>query len=257
MNVLYEKIGKVGLVTLNRPEKMNALTFKMLEEFPGIFASIRRDPQIHVVVITGAGDQAFCAGQDLEDLKAFIDAGKNSFRDNYWSATGFESILTDDTFSKPVISAINGHCIGYGLTIALSSDVRIASDQAKFGYPEVKMGTPTVIGAIKLPRIAALGPAMELLLVGDLIESDEAYRLGLISRIVKQDLVLETAMAMAEKMARNDLVALMATKEIAMTGLGQPFREAWRKGEAMRALSFNFKKLKTTLELYLTSGHKK
>ena len=250
-DILYEKNGQTGMVTINRPDQGNAIKTTMLHQLTEIFGEARRDPDVHVLVITGSGTKAFSVGQDLQEMLAILEVGENTFKDTFWDATGFDSIMTDDTFNKPVISAINGHCIGYGLTLALSSDIRIASDQARFGYPEVKIGTPTVIGAIRLPRIAALGPAMELLLTGDLVPADEAYRLGLINRLLEPDQVLESAMELAERLSRYDQVALRATKEIAVSGLGKGFHDAWRRGEAIRALSIDFKKLYDDVQAYI------
>ncbi len=251
MDITFEKQGRIGLVTINRPDKMNAITFQMVDDLKAMFGQIRKDMDIHVVVITGAGEKAFCVGQDLNEFRSFLEAENNVLKKSFWDTTSYDSILTDDTFNKPVIAAINGHCLGYGLTLALSSDLRISSDQSTFGFPEVKIGIPTVIGAIKIPRTIALGPAMELLLTGDAINAQEAYRMNLINRVVEPSNVMKTAMELADKIARHNPVAVKATKEIAIRGLGLPFSEIWRMGESFRVLSFDFDEVKARFNEYL------
>ena len=251
MDITYEKTGSIGLVTLNRPKQMNAMTFQMLKDLKIIFKEIREDSDIAVAVVTGSGDKAFSVGQDLNELNELLSKNDDSLEKAYWDATGYNSILTDDTFNKPVIAALNGHSVGYGLTLALACDIRISSDRARFGFPEVTIGAPTVIGSIKLPRVIALGPAMEILLTGETIDAKEAFRLALVNKIVPPDQVKETAMKLAEKIAKNNHVALKATKELAIRGLSSNFADVLRLGESFRVLSIDREDIQKRLDIFL------
>ena len=249
--VQYEKRDHVALIILNRPEKRNAWTFRMQDLLQEIWADFRDDPDIWVGVVTGAGESAFCAGQDIQELSDLLK--KDAFRlgEGFWSLTGRNSLMTDEKIYKPVIAAINGHCLGIGLTLAMSCDIRLASSKATFGFPEVKIGVPTVMGALKMPRLIAMGAALELLLVGDPIGAEEAKSWGLINRIYEPGSVKDEAMKLAQRMCRNGPLAMNVTKEIAIRGHQLPFDDAWRLGEALRRLAMDSMDFREGLQAFL------
>jgi E-phenylitaconyl-CoA hydratase len=185
-----------------------------------------------VAILSGAGDRAFSAGADLKEMREAREAGED-----FWvppQARG--SIEPELRVYKPVIAAINGHCLGGGLTLALSCDIRIASNNATFGYLEILRGIPTTNGALRLPRAVPLGIALELLLTGDRIDAQEAYRVGLVNRLAPLAELIPTAEAIANKIMDNAPLAVRVTKELAIKGLAMSYEEGLRLGEAMRQI---------------------
>ena len=176
--VLYELDGHVATITYNRPDVLNAIDGTMRAGLNAAFARFRDDEEAWVAIVTGAG-RAFCAGADMRSGGAI-----GEFAGTFWEKPTTNSFESGWEIFKPVIAAVNGYCLGYGLTLVTWCDFVIASEDAQFGFPEVKIGTPTIVGAIRLPERIGWQPAMELLLTGDRIDAQRAKEIGLAGWIV-------------------------------------------------------------------------
>ncbi len=207
--LIYEKKDNIGVVTVNRPDKLNALSNELTEELQHILDEIEKDVDLRVVVITGAGDKAFVAGADINELVE-RDALKGRDVSRFRQAL-FARI---ENLPVPVIAAVNGYALGGGLELALACNIRIASEKAQFGAPEVKLGIiPGDGGTQRLPRLVGLGRAMELVLTGDFIDAQEAHRIGLVNRVVSPDELMESVMTLAKKIASRPPLAVKYAKE--------------------------------------------
>jgi E-phenylitaconyl-CoA hydratase len=226
MAIIFERNGPVATITLNRPEKMNALDPATYEEITQAFADIERDRDILVGIITGAGNRAFTAGADLKLMHTGDESGGGGGGEwAPWRPDRWDFGLTT---SKPLIAAVNGYALAGGLELALICDIRIASPNAIFGTPEVKWNLLHGFGAYRLPRIISLSHAMEMLLTGEFIDAETALRIGLISRIVPTDELMPEAERVAGRIAANGPMAVRMTKELVLNGLtatpGEHFR---------------------------------
>jgi E-phenylitaconyl-CoA hydratase len=240
MAVRYEPDGRIALITLDRPEALNTFDRAMHLELHDAWMAFRDDPELVVAIVTGAGERAFSAGADVRTWGAPQGStrahphgpGRHLWETRYdWDLQGGLDVW------KPTIAAINGYCIGEGLTLALACDFRIASERATFQFPEVQIGVPTIAGAIRAPRVIGLGAALELLLVGDRVDAARAYDMGLANKVVAHDDLMPEARRWAERLARNAPQAMAATKEMAVRSQAMPFTEALRMGEAFRKLA--------------------
>ncbi|MHA3795389.1 enoyl-CoA hydratase-related protein [Sphingomonas sp. YL-JM2C] len=209
--ILYEKSGGIAQITLNRPEKMNAMIPSMTDRLEELSVEIQQDDEVGVLIVTGAGDQAFCAGGDLADSVPLV------------AEKGLAAVLKEPRrrffaeVTKPIVAAINGICVAGGLELVLGADIRIAADSAVFGVPEVKWGLfPAGGGSVRLPRQIPWVRAMELLLIGGTMTAQEALAAGLLNRVVPQAEVMATARTFAEKIVRNGPVAARKIKESAL-----------------------------------------
>jgi len=215
--VLRERIGAVEVLTLNRPDKRNALNTPLREELVRALDALAEDSTVRAIVITGAGEKAFVAGADITEF-----AG----RDVAEQVAAMQGRRVYDVVAAvecPVIAAINGVCLGGGLELALACDIRIASSGARFGQPEVNLGLIPGGGATqRLPRVIGLGAALRLLLTGDLVDAAEALRVGLVEEITDPAGCLPRAIAVAERIALNSPVAVAAAKRAAAAALGLP-----------------------------------
>jgi enoyl-CoA hydratase/carnithine racemase len=212
--VLLEVRNRVAYVTLNRPEKLNAVNNEMIADLFETFDEVNQNPDIWVVLLTGAG-RAFCTGHDLV-------MGRQERADGDKPPRGD----TDDLYVylsrtwKPIVAAINGYCLAQGGGLALLSDIRIASDTAQFGWPQVRRGIASISGPTILSHYVPLGSALKFLFTGELCDAQEAYRIGLVQEVVPLDKVLERADAVARGIAENSApLAVRAIKEAAITGL--------------------------------------
>lgn len=221
MKILYEKRDKVGWVTLNRPEVLNALDDEALEELSAVWERANKDDDVWVLVVTGAGDRAFCTGRDLRATMTVTEPYASSlFRDDPLS--GLSSIPV----SKPVIAAINGYAIGGGLELALACDLRICSENAAFGFREVRVGSvPGAGGTQRLTRFIPHAIAMKMILTGELISAQEAYRIGLVSDVVPVGQVAEAAERLARLICQNAPLAVRAAKLAAMKSHSLPLEQ--------------------------------
>ena len=232
--VLLEQRGRIALVTMNRPEKRNALDGQMRCAFLGVMDRIRRDTNTRAVVITGAGDKAFIAGADISEFEG------RSPVDQYRVMrlpTVFDAI---ERCPKPVIAAVNGFCLGGGMELALACDIRLGSSNAKFGQPEVNLGIiPGGGGTQRLPRIIGLGHALRLILTGEMIAAEEALRLGLVAEVTPPEGLLDRAVAIGELIASKSPVAVAAAKEATRAAMSLPLDEGLRLETALFQLCFS------------------
>jgi len=206
---MYEKKENTGLLTINRPEKMNALSQELTAELSLLLDEIENDAELRVIVITGAGDKAFMAGADINEL-VDRDArlGRRVSRERQEIFSRIENLHV------PVIAAVNGYALGAGLELALACSIRICSEKAQFGAPEVKLGIiPGDGGTQRLPRLIGLGRAMEMIITGDFIDAQEAYRIGLVNKVFPLDKLMEKAMELAQKIALRPPLAVRYAKE--------------------------------------------
>lgn len=216
--VLVEKRSHTLVVTLNRPEKRNAVNFEMAEELEKIWNNFEKDEELRVGIITGAGDN-FCSGADLNDLERLASRLLNKN-----GPLGF----TRMNLSKPIIAAISGYCVAGGLEIALCADIRIADESAKFGVLNRRFGVPLIDGGTqRLPRIVGLGRALELILTGKLIEATEAHRIGLVNEVVPKGNVLNRALEIAELLSSYPQIAMRNDRKALLNGLGLSLRDGF------------------------------
>ena len=235
--VLYETRDRVAYITLNRPESLNAFNREQHDALNAAWLAFRDDDDVWVAVLTGAGDRAFSAGADVKSMPA-RGGGRpeGERRPSLWETRFDHDLQGGLEVWKPIICAINGYCLGEGLTLALACDFRIASDRASFGFPEVNIGLATIVGAIRAPRVVGLGNALELLLIGERVDAQRAYDMGLVMRIVPHESLQSEAEALARRLCRNGPLAVRCTKEVAYRSQALAFDDAVRMGEAMRRL---------------------
>ena len=230
----YERDGHVATITYNRPRALNAVNGAMREALDAAWLEFREDTEAWVAIVTGAG-RAFCAGADLKDSEGSTGRWPGSFWE--WpTITTFESGME---IWKPTIAAVNGPCIGYGLTAVLACDFVLASERASFAYPEVRIGVPTIVGALRLPNRVRWPDALELLLTGDTIDVSRAHEIGLVWRVTPHDELLSEAQSLARRLCAGAPLAVRATKEMAARGRTLPWSEAVRMGETMRRVAAN------------------
>ena len=222
--VLYEKKDHVVFITLNRPDRMNALGRELMAELTEAEAQFAEDNDAWVAVYTGAGDRAFSVGRDMKEA---ADPGSGGGDLTKFFEKGFF------TSEKPTIAAVNGFAMGGGCEKALSCDVRICSTNAVFAFPEVSVGLCPPVGSFLLPRLIGLSNALWLLMSGERIDAQEALRVGLVTRVVAADELLPTATKMAEAIARNSPLGVRATKKLATLGLELPMDYARSMGASL------------------------
>jgi len=228
----YELDGHIATITYNRPEALNAINAEMRRDLNAAFTRFRNDNEAWVGIVTGAG-RAFCAGADMRD-----GAGAGGeFPGTFWEKPTLNSFESGWEIYKPVIAAVNGHCLGYGLTLVTWCDFVIASDRAQFGFPEVRLGVPTIVGAIRLPQKINWQYAMEILLTGEPISAERAQQIGLAGWVVPHDQLMNAALALAERLASAAPLAGRAIKEVAVRAQALPMLEAIRFGETMRKVA--------------------
>jgi len=214
MSVLYEVKGNIAIITINRPEALNALNSDVLIELGKAVENAENDQDVYVVVLTGAG-RAFVAGADIAQMKELTAVEGKAF-----SEYGNSVFLKIEKMSKPVIAAINGFALGGGCELCLACDIRIASEKAKFGQPETGLGiTPGFGGTQRLPRIVGLSKAKELIFTAEIINAQEALRIGLVSQVVPGEELMNTTMEMAEKIAQKAQIAVRLSKDAINRGM--------------------------------------
>ena len=231
--VAIERREAVGLITLNRPEVINAVNNRIRAELPAAFRELDEDPSIRCLVLTGAGERGFCAGADIKESRT---AGSSvEERRRLIPATWIEAL---DRIAKPVIAAIHGICLGGGLELALACDMRMAARGARFGLPETALGLiPGGGGTQRLPRLLGLGRALDLLLSGEQIDAEEAYRIGLVTRLsASPDGVLADALRLGDSIASRPPLAVAYVKEAARAGLDMNFTSGLSLEKSLFAL---------------------
>jgi len=226
--ILYEKKGRIVYITLNRPERLNALGNQGREDLNKAWVEVRDDPEVWVAIVTGAGDRAFCAGQDLKETGQQLGRGASEGQRSAPSQAYEPDLFRGLEVWKPFIAAINGIATGLGLELAMSCDLRIAAESARLGLAEVKRALmPTASGTQRLPRLVPLGKALEMLMTGDFVDAQEAYRIGLVNKVVPLAELMPEAEALANRICENGPLAVRAAKEAAYRGLQMPLSEGF------------------------------
>jgi enoyl-CoA hydratase len=219
--LVYEKFGAVAVVTFNRPFKGNAIDVKIAQALNDTCTEIGCDSNIHVLVITGSGEKAFSIGLEHDKLIA---------TDECLPETDLLSVVTPvASLAIPVIAAINGDALGQGLELALACDIRIAVGSARFGFPQIASGSmPRDGGTQRLPRLIGRGKAMEMLLTGQSVDAAEAYRIGLVSKVVRQEELMPAAMDIAQSLASRAPLAVRYGKEAVLKGMDLTLEQGLR-----------------------------
>ena len=219
--VLYEKNQKVAVITLNRPERLNAINADLLKGLIEFLAAARQDDEVRAVILTGAG-RAFCAGEDLKQTSA----GK-SLAEWIEETDGLQDVQRAVlALGKPLIAAVRGYALGGGCEFAMSCDIRLADDDAKFGFPETEVGlTVTTAGTKLLAQLVGLGKAKELIFTGDVVDAHEALRIGLTNKVVSAENLASEAMIMAQKIAQKSPLALKLSRIAIDQGLHASFEQ--------------------------------
>lgn len=232
--VLYDldEQRHVATITYNRPDALNAINGEMRADLNEAFSRFRDDEDAWIGIVTGAG-RAFCAGADLR-------GGGNSagdFPGTFWEKPTVNSFESGWEIFKPVIAAVNGHCLGYGFTLVTWCDFVIASERATFGFPEVRIGVPTIVGAIRLPQRIGWQHAMEILLTGDRVDAARAEEMGIAGWVVPHEDLLTEANALADRLLQGAPLAQRVIKEMATRAPSMSSVEAIRFGETMRKVA--------------------
>ncbi len=228
--LLYEKRNGIGYVTVNRPDKLNALNQKVMAELNQCFHAIQSDAEVLAVILTGSGEKAFVAGADVNELavQTPVDGKETSVR-------GQQILDFIEHLGKPVIAAVNGYALGGGCELALACTLRIASDTARFGQPEVKLGiTPGYAGTQRLPRLVGKGRALEMILTGEPVTAQEAYRIGLANQVVPAKDLIAAAETLARKIMANAPLAVRFSLEAVNRGAEMTQRD----GQLLEATLF-------------------
>jgi enoyl-CoA hydratase len=220
-NILFEKKNAIAYVTVNRPDKLNALNMATMEELRAAFHDIKNDASVRVVILTGSGEKAFIAGADIGEL-----AQHNTVTAKEYTHRGQSVLNLIENLGKPVIACINGFALGGGCEIAMACTMRLASENAKLGQPEVKLGLiPGYGGTQRLPRLVGKGLAMQLLLTGEMITAQEAHRIGLVNEVLSAGELIPRAEAIAQKVIANGPLAVQYTMEAVNKGTETPLAE--------------------------------
>lgn len=231
--VLTQVAGRVATVTINRPEKRNALNEETRTGIVAALDRLERDPAVRVVIVTGAGDKAFIAGADIAEFEGRTPV------DQFRVMSEWSVYQAADRFPKPIIAAINGFCLGGGCEFAMACDIRIAADSAKLGQPEINLGIiPGGGGTQRLPRLVGLGQAFRLLYTGDLIDAAEALRIGLVDQVVPAAQLMAQVQALADKIASKSPVALSLMKEAVRASVRSPLDDGLRQEITLFGLAF-------------------
>ena len=229
-NLIFENREGIGILTINRPNVLNALNRETMTELKDMVEKIAADPEVAVVVVTGSGEKSFVAGADISEMRGMTPLAGREW--GKYSQAVFNAI---ENLPQPVIAAVNGYALGGGCELAMCCDFRIASEKAKFGQPEVLLGViPGFAGTQRLPRLIGKGRAKELLFTGDQIDAAEAYRLGLVNKVVAPDQLLPAALEQARKIMSRGPVAVKLCKAAVNEGLDMDIES----GQAYEAEAF-------------------
>ena len=232
--VLVERRERTAIITINRPEKRNALNIQTRAEGAAVLDELRADDSVRVVIITGAGDKAFIAGADIAE---FAERTAITQREVMLERSLFNAI---DGFPKPIIAMVNGYCLGGGCEVALACDIRIASEKASFGQPEINLGIiPGGGGTQRLTRLVGEGKAMELILTGEIIDARTAFTLGLANHVVPADQLETKTMEIANRIAEKSPIALRLAKEAIKLASRSNLDEGLRHEVDLFALCFS------------------
>lgn len=225
--IIYEINNYIGYITLNRPESLNAINLKMTQEIIDVCEQVSRDPEIRVCIITGAGDRAFCTGLDLKERARQTDESTLFAKRRARNRSGFHSHhQAVSALDKPTIAAIRGWAVGGGLELALACDMRVAAEDARLGMMEVRRGRLGGSGGTqRLPRLIGTARALEMCLTGEPIEATEAFRLGLVNRVVPVEKLMTAAQDIASKICSGAPLSVIAIKEAITKGVELPIEQ--------------------------------
>lgn len=214
-NLLLTKEGEIAIVSINRPQALNAMNTEVLSEMSQMMSDLENDESINVIILTGSGEKAFVAGADIGAMSKLTPMEGREF-----GQRGQRVLAKIENLKKPVIVAINGFALGGGCEIAMACDIRIASDKARIGQPEVNLGIiPGFGGTQRLPRLVGIGKAKELIFTGDMIDANEALRIGLVDKVVPHDKLMEEAKKMAKNIAGKGQAAIRLAKSAINNGV--------------------------------------
>ena len=232
--LLIEITDGIATITVNRPSSMNSMTLATLQELDRRVQELSASAEVRAVIVTGAGEKAFIAGGDIAMLKELSPV---EARELALLAQGVCTAIEQSP--KPFIAAVNGYALGGGCELAMSCDIRIAAEHARFGQPEVNIGTlPGFGGSQRLPRLVGKGRALEMILTGDMIDAQEAWRIGLVNKVVPQAELMNSARSLATKLASKSQMALKLCKEVVTNGLEMDLQRACSYEADLFALSF-------------------
>ncbi|HBP62753.1 MAG TPA: crotonase [Desulfosporosinus sp.] len=246
-NLILEQNGAIAVLTINRPKALNALNADTLTELSTVFDELGRDSSVKAVILTGSGEKAFVAGADIAQMKEL-----NGLEARRFAQLGQSTFRKLELLSQPVIAAINGFALGGGCELAMSCDIRLASETAKFGQPEVTLGLTAGFGGTqRLPRIVGTGVASELLFTGDIIDAQEAYRIGLVNHVYPSDKLLEEALKLANRIAGRAPVGVQLSKSAIQRGINMDLDSAQDYEAAVFALTFSTRDQKEGCSAFL------
>jgi enoyl-CoA hydratase len=221
-NILLSFEGEIGILTINRPKALNALNIETLKEIQRGIQEVKDHPEIKVLILTGTGEKSFVAGADILEMK-----GMNSIEALNFSKFGNLTLKMIQDLDRPVIAAVNGFALGGGTEIAIACDFIYASENAKFGLPEVTLGIfPGFGGTQRLPRLIGKGKAKELILTGKMISAQEAFQMGIVNRVFPQASLMEEAKKVAAQIAGNGVIGVRLAKMVMDAGFNMDLAEA-------------------------------
>lgn len=246
-NLLLEIEDQIALLTINRPKALNSINLATMDELSVAIAELQKNPDVKVIILTGAGEKAFVAGGDISAMQPLgpLEARK--------VAQQAQQLFNDIEYgAKVVIGAINGYALGGGCELAMACDIRIASDNARFGQPEINLGIiPGWAGTQRLPRLVGKGRAKELMLTGDMVSAAEAVPLGLANQVVPQDELIDTAKQLAAKIASKPQVAVRLIKEAVNNGMEMDSHKAFAYEAELFGLCFSTEDQKEGMGAFL------
>jgi enoyl-CoA hydratase len=247
-NIIFKKEAQIGFVTVNRPEVYNALNHELLTELGEVISQIRKDSDVGAVILTGAGDKAFVSGADINELSAM-----NSSISGFDTSREHQSVLDQlEKLGKPSIAAINGFCLGGGLELAMACTLRIASEKAKLGLPELGLGIiPGYGGTQRLTRLVGRGKAAEMILTAKPIDAQEAFRVGLVNRVVPSGEVILRAKELAESILKNGSTAIRLTMDLIVRGMDMSLDNSLAFESALSALTIGSPEALQRLKAFL------
>jgi len=246
-NILFEIKDKTALLTINRPKVLNALNWQTMQEIRAALASVRDDDAVGGIIITGAGEKSFVAGADITELAKQDPVGAKEF------SLGSQEILGYiEHFPKPIIAAINGFALGGGCELAMACHMRVASESARFGQPEVNLGIiPGNGGTQRLPRLVGKGRAIELILTGNMIDAQEAYRIGLVNNVSAPDALIATAEEILKTIYTKGPVAVKLCLEAVQHGLELTLEEGVQLESNLFGLCFSTEDMKEGTQAFI------
>jgi len=232
--VLTDISNGVATITINRPDKLNALSLAVRGQFVATLARLEENAEVRVAIVTGAGEKSFVAGADISEF-----AGRTAV-DQFRVMRKYRIFSATEAFAKPLIAAINGFCLGGGCELALACDIRIASERARFGQPEVNLGImPGGGGTQRLARLVGLGHTYKMVYTGEIINASEALRIGLVEEVVPPERLMDRARELAGAIAKKSPVALQLIKEAIRASVRTPLGEGLRLETALLGLAFS------------------